>query len=41
MIYKIQVVTVSQDGYQETLELACMGANRFEAGDARSDLGRG
>jgi hypothetical protein len=24
MIYKIQVVTVSQDGYQETLEIACV-----------------
>jgi hypothetical protein len=44
MIYKIQVVTVSEDGCQETLEIACVERtdfNRFEAGDAWLDLGRG
>ncbi len=36
MIYKIQVVTVGEDGWQETLEIACV-----ERTDARPDLGRG
>ena len=41
MIYKIQVVTLSEDGCRETLEIACVERTDLKPRDARPDLGRG
>jgi hypothetical protein len=41
MIYKIQVVTIGEDGREETREITSIQTDRCEAGDAWPYLGRG